>query len=193
MISNSDNWRGASAIGANAQVMRKRFMVSLTALVSRGGIPFATAHVLIESCALPRTMHARSSIAWNQSSKFSLVDLPPAFGVLRVYLQWDAQPACSPIASPSNGFPIRCTCLPRRVIDSGRAPGCSATGRPDAASRDATTSGLGQSRRVGRLPVASGLPRTSDKIRSLRHLSYVPQAATRTLSCLFSSASPWAR
>jgi hypothetical protein len=33
---------------------------------------------------------------------------------------------------------------------------------------------LGHSRRFGRLPVTSGLPRTSDVIRSPRHVSKVP-------------------
>jgi hypothetical protein len=33
---------------------------------------------------------------------------------------------------------------------------------------------MGHSRRFGRLPVASGLPRTSDIIKSTRHVSKVP-------------------
>ncbi len=35
---------------------------------------------------------------------------------------------------------------------------------------------LGQSRQIGRVPVTSGLPRTTDIIRTSRHVSNVPTA-----------------
>jgi hypothetical protein len=34
---------------------------------------------------------------------------------------------------------------------------------------------LGQSRQIGRVPVTSGLPRTTDIIRTSRHVSNVPR------------------